>query len=234
MYINCDLTIGDEGTLALCRGLETNSTLQVLSFICCGCGPKGAQGIADIIKYAKTAISTLSIRGNTIQGEGLTLIGNALENNKSLTYLNVANIGIGPLDTEAIKIFSKNMVKCETLNAVDFNYNSFGDAGARVLLKELNNEKKNGSSGHIKQLAITNQISSDLFDEIFRTNRGGKKGKKKKKKNKGKKGGGKEVEILPDIHYALEWMKKLQKLALAEESEEKKGDKKKKKKKKKG
>ena len=220
LHINCDLTIGDEGAIALCRGIGTNSTLRVFSFICCGCGEKGAEGIANVIAYANSSISALSFRGNTIGPKGLEAIALAIKKNKALTYLNLANIGVGPLHTEAIRKFAESLLVCKTLSSVDFNYNSFGDPGAHAFLNALETTKDGSNSSHIKQLAITNQISADLFDRLYRTTRGSKKGKKSKKK-----GGSAGVEILPDLHYALEWMGRLKKLEAEKEAEDKKGDK---------
>ena len=66
-------------------------------------------------------------------------------------------------------------------DSVDFNYNSFGDPGAHAFLNALETTKDGSNNSHIKQLAITNQISADLFDRLYRTTRGSKKGAKSKK-----------------------------------------------------
>ena len=223
LHINCDLSMGDEGALALCRGVGTNSTIRVFSFICCGCGEKGAVGIANVIAYANSSISTLSFRGNTIGPKGLESIAAAIAKNKALTYLNLANIGIGPLHTEAIRKFAESLLVCKTLNSVDFNYNSFGDPGAHAFLNVLETTKDEPNSNHIKQFAVTNQMSADLFDRLYRTIRSSKKSGKSKKKMRG---GAPCVEILPDLHYALEWMGRLKKLEAEQEAENKKGNKK--------
>ena len=82
LVIDVDTSLGNVGIEHLVRGLETNATLTDLSVCCCGFQAKGAHSLATLLKSAHSNIQILSLRGNTIGGDGLLAIAQAIGNVK--------------------------------------------------------------------------------------------------------------------------------------------------------
>ena len=215
LYIFCDKTVGDDGAVSLCRGIGTNSSLKSLSIIACGVQERGAGGIASVLGYTNSGIESLNIRGNEIGGAGLRKIAKALKSNKTLKFLNVANIGIYPSEIEPVFEFGESIIRCESLNAVNFNYNPICDVAAEKLGRLF--EEKSKESTHLKQFVVHTDMPAHLFQLISRNKSSkGKKGRKKKKR-----GGGADIPpILPDLYFALQWLKKIKEEETEAEKEE--------------
>ena len=222
LYILCDQSISDCGVVALCRGLATNRGLKALSIVGCGVGPEGAEGMADILRY-KSKLECVSLRSNQLMGRGLLALAGAIKENKSLKFLNVANISVGPLDTEPVEKFGEAIVACESLSCVDFNYNPVGELAASKLAETLTRDEK--ASKHLTQLSITTDIPSHLFEQISRSFNGSSKNGKKKMAKKKCTNSTNIPPLQPDLFYALKWMKKLKALEEDAKQESKTGSK---------
>ena len=181
LYISNDDTVGDDGCIALCRGLRTNGSLKKLSLEYCGIGPKGAKGIAGVVGYGRTEIESISLRGNQISGEGLATICKPLETNTKLTSLNLQDNCVSSEHLEELEALRIALDANNTLEEFIFSDNPIGGEGCSVLAPALHKD----ANKNLKSVQIHAKMPKGLFEELNRA--GGGKGKKGKKKGKKKK-----------------------------------------------
>lgn len=174
-----------EGISLLCLGLRTNSTLKSLSVQYCDIDSDGAEGIAEMLSFKKSVITSLNLTGNKFGGKGLaTLSSKGLPQNSSLVELVVADNGIRSTadDVSALDIFGHNVAAHPSLTTIDLMHNYIGDEGGRALLPSLQDNKR----VHTIKIEPKSVLDEAIFNALNRCS-SSTKGKGKKKKGGKKK-----------------------------------------------
>lgn len=181
--------LGDLGVRNLAVGLSMNSTLQTLSLTYCNIESEGARGILEIVINQNSALKELDLQGNYLRNQGVCTVFHALQINKSLLKLNLADNQFGE-DEQVLRKLWQMLANNATLQVLDLRFNGIFDTGAVVIRDMLRgNEdgvKINTTLGQL--LLPENKISPGLMDDINKiVNSNKSKGKKSGKKKKGKK-----------------------------------------------
>jgi len=95
LKLDLNAGIGDEGVVALCKGLRTNRTLKKLSLGYCAVGVDGAEALAAVIASPLSGLEHLNLMGNHIGAEGCAIIARAAQVSKTLRELILRDNGIG-------------------------------------------------------------------------------------------------------------------------------------------
>jgi len=177
--------IGDAGVKALCDGLRTNQTLQVLGLEFCGMGPHGARSIAQAIFSPTCAIQTLRLMGNKIHIHGLVSLGMALKRNSSIQILDIGDNEIGDYpctdtDRHGLESFIACTAENQALKAINLDLNFIGSSGYDILDDEQRSRM---------HPALTKSLvyAAGMAPETVEGATAGDGQSKKKKKGKGKK-----------------------------------------------
>eukprot|EP00640_Fibrocapsa_japonica_P002235 CAMPEP_0113934316 /NCGR_PEP_ID=MMETSP1339-20121228/1651_1 /TAXON_ID=94617 /ORGANISM="Fibrocapsa japonica" /LENGTH=344 /DNA_ID=CAMNT_0000936063 /DNA_START=66 /DNA_END=1100 /DNA_ORIENTATION=+ /assembly_acc=CAM_ASM_000762 len=184
LKLDYNISLGAEGTAALCRGLRTNSTLKQLHLPYCNLTGEAGAPLGEMLSYSRLALVVLNLQGNRLGGLGLLSVCPGLSRNRSLTYLSLADNGIGEMeeDVEALAALRDAIVACATLSHIDLLYNRIGEQGGRALRPAVQDNAR------IKQFLVDATLPTALFEVLHRRDTsGGKKKKKKGKKGKKKK-----------------------------------------------
>lgn len=179
--------IGDLGAKALCSGLMTNQTLEMLGLEFCGLGPDGARSIAQTVFVQTCKLNTLRLMGNKIGNSGLVSLVMGLKRNTTVQTLDIGDNGIGEHpSTDEDKLALENMVDClaenTTLTAINLDLNFIGSNGYELLSEE---HKERLRPPLTKALVFAAGIAPDAVPESTELPKKGKRkggGKKKKKK----------------------------------------------------
>lgn len=173
--------IGDEGVMLLAEGLRTNSELHTLSLSYCQVGPAGGATIGNEIIRC-TNVKRLLLKGNRIMAQGLVAISRNLGKSTTLVELDLSDNSI-LADVLALNAFCEALRTNISLASVNMEHNIIEDEGAAMFADTLQ------MCPGIKVFKISGQgVSKDVFKEVLKDGKdgkkkkGGKKGGKKKKK----------------------------------------------------
>ena len=161
LHLDGDDSIGDNGTIALCSGLELNSSLKVLSMASCGVRAAGALAIAQMLKSTRSGITYLNLEVNTFGADGLEALCSLGLSNR-LRVINLASAGIWERDSlRAVTALGNALDVAKCLQAVDFNLNPLTAQAAAELTRLLARARRNGSD--IEEFIVTTELSHDAF-----------------------------------------------------------------------
>lgn len=187
LNLDYNANLKSEGISALCRGLRTNSTLQHLSAKYCGIDSEGAEMIAEMLSFKRSALQSLHLAGNQLGGKGVMNLSQGLSQNARLAELNIADNEIRSTeeDIAGLEAFGKAIAIHPALTAIDLLHNFIGNNGGRALMAGgVCNNKKIGTF----KVDPTSVSDDEVYNALNRCQPTGKsKGKKKKGKGKKKK-----------------------------------------------
>lgn len=124
--------LGPDGMSLLAKALERNTYLTALDISMNEIGAAGAACIASVLSNASSNLRSINLYGNHLGATGLKLIFNALQQNKELRVLNVANNnGTDAMCVELGDVLDVNT----TLEDLDIRWNSISGAGIKDLAK---------------------------------------------------------------------------------------------------
>jgi len=172
--------LGSEGASSLCKGIATNSSLEVLSLKHCNIDSMVGEPIAAMLTFKRLALKTLDLSGNSLGGLGLNRLCKGLEQNWSLTTFRLAgnNIRQSDEDIAALEAFGKVLLTHSKLTEIDFNHNHIGSKGGKLLLPGVQNKQ-------ITTLQISETgMDEETYKALFRVSNGKTKSKKKSAKKK--------------------------------------------------
>ncbi|XP_065888158.1 protein NLRC3-like isoform X3 [Dysidea avara] len=140
---NCNLqvlniegnSIRDDGISVMMDGLQYNKTLTELDVSECGLSAKGASCVGRFLKNCN--LQVLNIGGNSIGDDGISVMMDGLQYNKTLTELHVYNCGISAKGASCVGRFLKNC----NLQVLNIGRNSIGDDGISVMMDGLQYNK---------------------------------------------------------------------------------------------
>jgi Ran GTPase-activating protein (RanGAP) involved in mRNA processing and transport len=94
--------LGEEGTKAICKSLEQNTTLKELDIRNIG-GSAEAKHVAKMVGI-NGGLTALDLSYNRLEDEGVSAVCKAIQNNNEtkLASLNFKNNGIGPVGANAV------------------------------------------------------------------------------------------------------------------------------------
>lgn len=131
-----DNDIGNDGALLIARALESNTNLTYLDLrLNTSLGERGSNAIA----YAMAARLTQNITQTLtlhmpLYKQGVEALAKSLENNTSLTSLNLAD---DKIDDEAVRYIASAIERNTALTRLDLTDNEIEEDGAQALLKAL-------------------------------------------------------------------------------------------------
>lgn len=200
LSLNLDLNpFSDNGARVLGKGLQSNKTLQSLSLEYCNISALGAECLAASLIHEKsvgeapndTGLKALSLRGNRLTCEGVRHMMNAMRTNKTLTKLNLADVGLstkaGPSEFEPAKeSIAAALRENRVCNEYNFDHNCIGDAAALLFTTLI------GENPEVIKFRTSVQLQTPVFKGMFAVlDSNEKEWIKRNKKKKGKKGKGK-------------------------------------------
>lgn len=187
LKLDYNQTLGDDGLVALCRGLRTNMSLRQLHLQFCNLTAASGHALADLLANSRSALEVLNVAGNRLTGQGVhVLCTKGLVVNTKCETLNLSDNLIDQLDEDLVGLTALRdclMTPTNGLTSVDLMYNRIGERGGLVLVEALESE-----GCKIKEFLVDLTLPMPLFEKLFKK-AGGKKGKKGKG---GKKGGKKK------------------------------------------
>lgn len=132
-----DNKIGDTGSEALGKGLQSNRSLTYLNLNFNHCiGDSGAAAIAKALQIRGTKLTRLDLGFNKISSSGATSISEALCVNSSLTHLGLWN---NKINSSGAATIAKSLRSNCTLIHLDLRSNEIGDSGAKEFAHALRN-----------------------------------------------------------------------------------------------
>ncbi|KAL4108414.1 hypothetical protein PRIC1_000130 [Phytophthora ramorum] len=179
LNLDYNLDVGDAGVSVLVGGLFNNTALKQLHLDYCGVGPEGCIKLAQLVSLPSCAVETLSLRGNTIGGDGLYHLSLGLARSHRLVTLNLSDNGIRN-NIEALTAFRDGLLRSKALANVDFTFNLIEPEGANILMPALAPENTK-----LLSFLVDASLPGDIFQQLNRARKA--EGKKKGKKGSGKK-----------------------------------------------
>lgn len=181
LILDFNKTLGSQGVEALCKGVNTNSTLKKLSLRYCGIDKNGGKPLTGVLRFKKTALIFLDLSNNQLGGLGLFDICEGLSLNTSLKTLRLAENAIGQTDddSKALGKFAGILMKHVSIISVDMLYNNIGTSGGTLLLPAV------AANTRIIELKVDPRMDNALFQSLFRVSMSSEKksvGKKVKAK----------------------------------------------------
>lgn len=151
--------LSDDGVKALCDHLRWNGTLKHLSMQYCGITAVGAALIASrAIKGSN--IRHLSLRGNKLEGDGVTEIGRALAVGTRIEELDLADTGFGHY-IDAIEVLCDGIEKCISLSSINLDLNTLTRNAPSSLLNAMTKNK------HIVAMPISERVDAESYNQIL-------------------------------------------------------------------
>jgi len=145
--------MGDAYITTIIKALAKHKVIKYLSLATNCIGPKGFVALEHLVRV--TALTHLDLMGNTLNPEGAITLAQGLKANKSLTYLDLKETGIGPKGTEAIAAAISSL----PLTYLDLSYNRLIDSGAKSIAHALMN---NTSLTHLKIGSVPTPLALHL------------------------------------------------------------------------
>jgi len=181
--------LGSEGVINLCKGLDMNPILKVLSLNYCEIGKEAAKSISNVIIYIKSEMKEISLKGNNLENEGVGEILKAVQISKNLLKIDLADNKVkeaGDTGVVVEQICKAVTVEDCPVKSYDLSYNNFDDAAADLIVSRLE------LGGLVPDFKLTIKMNDDLLsklkDVLVKNKKSAKKSKKGKKgKKKGKK-----------------------------------------------
>jgi NLR family CARD domain-containing protein 3 len=128
--------LGEEGTKAICKALEQNTTLKELDISHSEIG--GSAGAKDVAKMVGVngGLTALNLSSNSLKDEGVNAVCEAIQSNKEtkLASLNFSYNSIGPVGANAVAAM---VAVTGSLTKIDVSWNIFGPEGAKVFADAL-------------------------------------------------------------------------------------------------
>ena len=177
--------IGDEGVAGLCHYGHC-PTMTKLSLKFCNIGDKGAVAIGKWLARDDCCLKELVLQGNQIGPAGVTELARHLQNNKSLTRLDLADNLFG-FDGPAMSALAEGIKDCVTLNAVCLRNEFDCPEGIDQKFLDLATDKPLG------ECVLTPKMDGTIFQNIAAVCMANKK-KIAKAAKKGRKKGGDDEE----------------------------------------
>lgn len=156
--------LGSAGLAALCKGLQTNSTLKKLSVKFCNIDERGGNPLGEILRFKRTGLVSLDLTSNRLSALGLRDICLGMDLNSSLKILRLADISVGQSDddAEALGMFAGVLVKHPSIVAVDLSHNNIGTKGGNVILPAVTENKR------ITEFKVDSRMDEELYKALFR------------------------------------------------------------------
>ncbi|XP_065888166.1 protein NLRC3-like isoform X2 [Dysidea avara] len=124
--------IRDDGISLIVEHLHGNTTLTELRVSNCGLSAKGVSCVGRFLKNCN--LQVFNIGGNSIRDDGISVMVDGLQYNKTLTELYLHQCGISAKGASCIGKFLEE--NC-TLKFLSMNHNPIGDAGVWQLMDRL-------------------------------------------------------------------------------------------------
>lgn len=175
--------IGTEGLMHLADGFCMNSKLEELSLNFCSIDGKGAKYVQQLLAFIDSNLKVLKMQGNLLKNTGVISIMEALEINRMLDKLVLADNQIGDgEEQQVISKFIEVLKKNDNLMKLDVRFNGFYEDEFKRLFDVM-------KLGYLTRLKVTEQLPKLLMDEYLSTIKKNEKFVKKlrKKRNKKKK-----------------------------------------------
>ncbi|KAL3773748.1 hypothetical protein ACHAW5_008182 [Stephanodiscus triporus] len=172
--------LGSAGLAALCKGLQTNSTLKKLSVRFCNIDERGGKPMGEVLRFKRTGLISLDLTSNRLSALGLRDICVGMDLNTSLKTLRLADISLGQSDddAEALGMFAGVLRKHPSIVAVDLSHNNIGTKGGNMILPAVTENKS------ITEFKVDSRMDEELFKALFRASAPPTKKKPKGKESK--------------------------------------------------
>lgn len=148
----------------------------------CGIGPDGAEHLALMLMFIKSAIEELRLGGNNLGNEGVKRLFAGAKMAKKLKTLDVSNnkFNIEQVTCELASLITTNTV----LGTYDLSSNVVTDEGVTNLVNSLLTSGADGC-GHLKSIVLpvnASEAAQTALKAAYTKKAGKKVGNKKKKK----------------------------------------------------
>lgn len=157
-----DNRLSDDGALALGDGLRSNNTLVELALDWNAIATKGAASLAsalappgDTDTPSTCVLECLNLGHNTLEDDGVALLGKVLMRNTSLRALYLDWNQCGEVGAEAVAC---GLRENQTLTAIFLEYNLIRNQGAIAIANALSSTTPQGAAG----LRILNVTNNDI------------------------------------------------------------------------
>ncbi|XP_044179145.1 protein NLRC3-like [Acropora millepora] len=125
--------IGDLGTEAICKAMQSNHVTTHLILGGNKIGDSGAEALAEALKSPATQLSYLHLYRCQITSLGVKILAGSLQTNQSLTHLGLGSSSISCSATALAEALQFN----RTLTHLDLSYNKISDTEAIQLAQTL-------------------------------------------------------------------------------------------------
>lgn len=176
--------IGSGGATVLAEGLMYNTIITSLSLSHCGIDKQAGSPLGAWLGAKEVTVKTLNLEGNDLGPDGVADLSKGIQQNTSLTSLNLALNGFGG-ERKCMASLTAALRQNVQLKKINLDGNLIGNDGCKFLLENLQ------ECTHITDLDITPFIDQGhlqmVFDWLAKNKPAGKsKGKKGSKKKKKK------------------------------------------------
>ena len=152
LVIQTNRTLGPDGLIDICPGIQHNLKISILSFQACCIGDEGAEALANAL-FRNIDIKEINLDDNKIGLKGITALSEKVLGKVSLIKINLAH---NLIYAECGKYIGKSLETSNSLQCLMLNSNSLMDDGCIEISKGL---EKNDS---LVELYLDNNKITDI------------------------------------------------------------------------
>jgi len=152
LVIQTNRTLGSDGIIDICPGIQHNLKISILSFQACYIGDEGAEALANAL-FKNIDIKEINLDDNKIGLKGIIALSEKVLGKVSLIKINLAH---NLIDAECGKYIGKSLETSNSLQCLMLNSNNLMDDGCIEISKGL---EKNDS---LVELYLDNNKITDI------------------------------------------------------------------------
>lgn len=119
---------GSKGLIALCKGIQSNVNLKLLSFCYCNIDQEGSRSLFELLIFSKSNLEELILTGNNLRNEGTKQVLAGVSVSKNLKKIYLADNQFNE-DIKMLEAIRNCMNLNKTLARYDFRNNDLQDEG---------------------------------------------------------------------------------------------------------
>ena len=150
---------GSEGVIQLCKGIQNNEFIHLLSLNYCNIDSAGAKPLFELLIFSKSKLQELLLTGNVLRNDGVKKILNGVSVAKELKKIYLADNQFND-DIEVLEAIKSCMTRNKTLARYDFRNNDLKDE-AVIFFTEMIGPEEEGKISHVTEIEISERVSKD-------------------------------------------------------------------------